>query len=90
MTNDQLLRHIELRLAQGRTADLQQVVYCTHEGPQLHTVQAAAVAAGCVYSTLGPDDDGEATVFVQGSPEELKDCVQRINWALETCGTDGN
>ena len=82
MTNDQLLRHIELRLAEGRTADLQQIVYCTFEGPQLQAIQEAAVAAGCVYSTLGPDVDGEATVFVQGSPQELKQCVVDVGRLL--------
>jgi hypothetical protein len=82
VTNDQLLRHIDRRLAEGRTTDLQQVVYCTYEGEQLQAVLAAIAATGCAYSILGPDDDGEATVFVQGSPQELKQCVENVGRLL--------
>ena len=82
MTNDQLLRHIDQRLVEGRTTDLQQVVYCTYAGAQLQTIQEAAAAAGCAYSILGPDDDGEATVFVQGSPQELRQCVESVGRLL--------
>ena len=78
MTNDQLLRHIDQRLTEGRTADLQQVVYCTFEASQLQAIQEAATAVGCVYSVLGPDEDGEATVFIQGSPQELRQCVDTV------------
>lgn len=78
MTNDQLLRTIEQRIAEGRTADLQQLVYCTSDEAQSQVVQDAATTAGCVFSILGPDDDGEATVFVQGSPQELRQCAENV------------
>jgi len=82
VTNDQLLRHIDQRLVEGRATDLQQVVYCTYEGAHLQAVQEGAAAAGCAYSILGPDGDGEATVFVQGSPQELKQCVENVGRLL--------
>jgi hypothetical protein len=78
MDSSQLLEHIDRRLAEGRTADLRHLVYHVSCREQFVGVIEAALDTGCAFSFLGPDDDG-ATVFVQGSPQELRQCAEAVN-----------